>query len=167
MAAAIDRIGQVAVEVDPEDVLPGALSARARFELAHVEPVRGDDPQDRQQRAWLVADGDDQRRAPIRRRVDERRRRAVGPREDEEARPVAGQIADVVRERFQPEQGRRAWRQDGGRATLVRVRDGLPGTGGVVGRQELPAARTEERLRLAEGLDVRVDALDVVEALAG
>ena len=33
------RIGHVAVEVDPEDVLPGSLAAGPRLELAHVQPV--------------------------------------------------------------------------------------------------------------------------------
>ena len=45
-----------------------------------------------------------------------------------------------------------------------RVGDGLAGTGGVVGRQQLPRPRPQERLGLAEGLDVRVDPLDVVDA---
>ena len=43
----------------------------------------------------------------------------------------------------------------------------LPGAGRVVGREELPRPRPQERLGLAERLDVRVDALDVVDPLTG
>ena len=105
-AAAIDGSAGVAVEVDPEDVLPRALATRARLELAHVETVGGDDPQDGEQRARLVAHRDDERRPPVARRVDERRWLAVGRREDEEARAVVGQVADVVGQDLEPEQGR-------------------------------------------------------------
>ena len=47
------------------------------------------------------------------------------------------------------------------------IRDGLAGTGRVVGGQELPRPLPQEGLGLAERLDVRVDPLDRVEPLAG
>ena len=56
----------------------------------------------------------------------------------QEARPVVREVADVVGQDLQPEQGRGAGREDGGGATLAGSRDGLAGTGRVVGREELP-----------------------------
>ncbi len=168
-------VGQVRVEVHPEHVLPGALAARPRFELAACSGrAPANTPQHRQQRAGLVPDGDDQRR-PMRRR---RSRRGVGrsigagdrrarPAEHQEPGPVAGQVADLVGQDLQAEQARRPRRQDGGRAPLPPVDDGLAGAGRVVGREQLPRPRPQERLRLAERLDVRVDPLDVLETLAG
>ena len=47
------------------------------------------------------------------------------------------------------------------------VGDGLARAGGVVRRQQLPRPRAQERLGLAERLDVRVDPLDVLDPLAG
>ena len=92
---------------------------------------------------------------------------ASGSRQHDEPGPVAGQVADPVGEDLEAEQRRRARRQDGGRAALAAVGDGLAGAGGVVRREELPRPRAQERLGLAERLDVRVDPLDVLEPLAG
>ena len=90
----------------------------------------------------------------------------IGPGEHEEPRPVAGQVADLVGEDLQTEQGGRPGREDRRRAALALVGDGLAGAGRVVGRQELPRPAAQERLGLAERLDVRVDPLDVVDPLA-
>ena len=121
-----------------------------------------------EQRPGLVADRDDERR-PARSTGAGAARSggAVRPGQDQEPGPVAGQVADVVGQDLEPEQRRGARRQDGRRAALAAVGDGLAGAGRVVGRQELPGPAAQERLGLAERLDVRVDALDVVEPLAG
>ena len=89
------------------------------------------------------------------------------PGQDQEPGPVARQVADLVGQDLEPEQAGRPWRQDGRRAALGAVGDGLAGAGRVVGRQQLPRPAAQEGLGLAERLDVRVDALDVVERLAG
>ena len=65
----------------------------------------------------------------VRRRVraaDERRAAASGPCQDEEPGPVAGQVADVVGQDLQAEQGGRARRQDGGGAALAASAMALP-----------------------------------------
>ena len=161
-------IGRLAVEVDPEDVLPGPLAARPRLELAHVEAVVRDDAQDGEQRARLVADRDDDRRPAVWRRVDQ----AGPPVSSGRARTrnrvrLSRQVADLVGEDLQAEQGGGPRRQDRGGPALAGVDDGLAGPGRVVRREELPRAGAQERLGLAERLDVRVDALDVVEPLSG
>ena len=93
--------------------------------------------------------------------------RLTGPGQDGEPGPVAGQVADLVGQDLQPEQAGGPRREDGRRATLATLGDRLAGTGRVVGRQQLPRAGAQEGLGLAERLDVRVDALDLVEPLAG
>ena len=80
---------------------------------------------------------------------------------------MSGQVADLVGQHLEAEQRRGTRREDGGRPPFAGLRDGLAGTGRVVGREELPRPRPQERLGLAERLDVRVDALDVLEPLAG
>ena len=102
----------------------------------------------------------------MRRRIDQRRRGRAGRRKHQEARPVPGQVADLVGQRLEAEQGGRARRQDRAGAALAGVRDGFAGPGRVVGRQELPRPCAQEHLGLAERLDMRVDPLDVLEALA-
>ena len=87
-------------------------------------------------------------------------------RQDQEAGPVVRQVADLVGQHLEAEQSRGTWREDGGRPPFAAVSDGLAGARRVVGREELPRTGPQERLGLAEGLDVRVHALDVLEPLA-
>ena len=78
-AATIAGRRPVGVEVDPEDVLPGALAARSRLDRAHVEAVLGEDGQDAEERARLVADGQhDGRPHRLGRRATSRGRTAPG-----------------------------------------------------------------------------------------
>ena len=80
---------------------------------------------------------------------------------------LPGRSPDLVDQDLEAEQRRRPRREDGGRAALAAIGDGLAGPGRVVGREQLPRPGPQERLGLAERLDVRVDPLDVVEPLAG
>ena len=61
-----------------------------------------------------------------------------GRGQQEEPRPVVRQVADVVGQDLEAEQGRRPRRQHGGCTTLTAVGDGLAGAGRVVGREQLP-----------------------------
>jgi hypothetical protein len=64
------------------------------------------------------------------------------------------------------EQRGRPRREQGRRPSLPPVGDELARAGRVVGRQQAPRPGAQERLGLAERLDVGVDALDVLEILA-
>ena len=79
-------------------------------------------------------------RVPVDRPAASAQVRGVRPGEDQEPGPVAGQVADLVGEDLEPEQGRGPRRQDGRRAALAAVGDGLAGAGRVVGRQRAATA---------------------------
>ena len=127
----------------------------------------GEHPEHGQQRPGLVPDRDDEGGPSPVPSGQESEGRPAGHREDEEPGPVAVEVADVVGQDLQVEQGRRPRRQDRRGAAFAAVGDGLAGTRRVVGREQLPRTRAEECLRLTEGLDVRVHPLDVLDPLAG
>ena len=128
----------------------------------------GEDRQHPEERPGLVADGQHDRR-PGRLPVTERQRRQdrAGSGDDQEPGPVVVDVLDPVGQDLEPEQRRRPRRQDRRRAALRAVDDEPARAGRVVGRQQRPRPGPQERLGLAERLDVRVDPVDLVEPLAG
>ena len=134
-----------------------------------LRPWLGEDPQDGQQRARSRC-GRRRRSSSGDASASDHEAPAVGVRAGR-GRGTASGCPAGRRSRRPAPPGRRGAAARGERTAAAprspRVRDGLAGAGGVVGRQELPGPRAQERLGLAERLDVRVDALDVLEPLAG
>ena len=93
-------------------------------------------------------------------------RRASGRARTRKRVRFSGTVWISAARTVRPKPRRRAWREDGRGAAFLAIRDELAGTGRVVGRQQAPGPRTKEGLGLTERLDVGVDALDRLEALA-
>ena len=149
----MSRRRRIGVEFHPEDVLPGAFAARPGLELAHVQAVPCEHLEHRKQGTRLVAHRE-RERGPWRAAFNGCGHLRAGRRKDEEPRAIVRDVLDVVREDLESEQGCGTRREDSGSAPLAPLGDGFAGAGSVVGREQLPWPRPQERLGLAQGLDV-------------
>ena len=107
----------------------------------------------REQGARLVADREGERR-PRWTAFEGCGHLRAGRRKDEEPRAVVRDVLDVVREDLESEQGCGTRREHGCSSPLAPLGDGFAGASSVVGREQLPRPRPQERLGLAKGLDV-------------